>query len=88
MTGERYIEMEERLYANAIGQGVLDYVRTQKNQEIGELVDSAANELLKKIWAVLEDEALSDLECFYRIDEIVRIFNEYGIATKRHCECE
>ena len=88
MTGRRYMEMEESLYANAIGRSVLEYARIQKKQEISELVDSAANELLKKIWVILEDKNLNDSECFYRIDEIVKVFNEYGVATTRHSECE
>lgn len=36
---------------------------------------------LKKIKAVVQDDSLSDPECFYKIEEILTLFDELGIET-------
>lgn len=42
------------------------------------LINMRCFEALKKIKGVLADDSLDDPECFRRIEEIVRIFEELG----------
>jgi hypothetical protein len=43
-----------------------------------ELVEGESYRALCRIKAVLEDDGLADPECFQKIEEIVRIFEELG----------
>lgn len=42
------------------------------------LIRDKAYDALSKIKRVVEDDTLDDKECFWRIEEIVRIFEEMG----------
>ena len=55
------------------------------SETIKEIAETECFKALQKIKAVVEDDSLSDVECFYRIEEIVRIFEEMGSsAGNRH----
>lgn len=43
-----------------------------------EIVESAAYRALAQIKAILEDDSLRDEECFYKIEEIVHVFERLG----------
>ena len=45
---------------------------------IYKLLECECYKALQKIKAILENEALSDEECFYKIEEIVCVFEELG----------
>ncbi len=47
-------------------------------------VHDEAVELLEKIRAILDDDSLSDPECFHRIDAMVDSFQTAGVPTARH----
>lgn len=50
-----------------------------------ELMKDAACQALEKIRGVLDDDRLDDQECFSRIEEIVKIYEEIGSdAGTRH----
>ena len=46
--------------------------------DLPQLIESESYKALKKIKAVLEDDSLDDKECFYRIEQIVDIFEQFG----------
>jgi len=50
-----------------------------------DFVHDAAYQALKQIKLILEDDQLDDPECFWRIEQIVRVFEELGSnAGNRH----
>lgn len=73
----------ESLWAKAIGQEVLKFVR-DRDEEIDRGVHSEALALLEQIKAILDNDTLDDPECFQRIDAMVDAFHEAGISTFRH----
>ena len=74
----------KNLYANAIGQEVLRYLKTCDPSFLAEQAERSAVALLGEIQQILNDDTLGDPECFYRIDEIVSAFHRAGLSTSRH----
>lgn len=57
----------------------------EKQSLLGELMNSAACRALEKIRRVLNDDRLDDQTCFWKIEEIVKIYEEIGSnAGTRH----
>lgn len=50
----------------------------EKQSLLGELMNSAACRALEKIRKVLNDDRLDDQTCFWKIEEIVKIYEEMG----------
>ena len=46
--------------------------------EIIKIAELECYKALQKIKAILEDDSLEDSECFYRIEEIVCVFEDLG----------
>ena len=46
--------------------------------EIIKIAELECYKALRKIKAILEDDSLEDSECFYRIEEIVCVFEDLG----------
>lgn len=84
MKDEMGLEVSKGSYEQAIGRMVLEYVDKFKPYELSPLAESEAMRLIAKIKMILDDDDVSDSECFHRIDEIVDAFNENGIYTHRH----
>ena len=80
--------IEEALYAQAIGQQMLNYGKQYPIKSLASLVNSEAISVIKEIKTVLDNDRLDDPSCFYRIDEIVRIFQTHHLSTERHWELE
>lgn len=54
-------------------------------KNIGELFEKECYQALQKIKEILNDDSFDDKECFYRIEEIVKTFEELGcIFLIRH----
>ena len=82
------LSIEETLFAQAIGQQMLNYGKQYPIQSLASLINSEAISVIKEIKAVLDNDQLDDPSCFYRIDEIVRIFQTHHLSTERHWELE
>lgn len=78
----------ENLYAKAIGQEVLRYLKTCGPTVLAQQAEHTATVILFEIQQILNDDTLNDPECFYRIDEIVNIFHRSGLPTSRHQNVE
>ena len=50
----------------------------EKQSLLAELMDSSARRALEDIRKVLDDDRLDDPNCFWRIEEIVRIYESIG----------
>lgn len=48
------------------------------NDNISKLFDLECYKALEKIKAVIEDDSLEDKDCFMRIEEIIRIYENIG----------
>ena len=48
-------------------------------ERVKELFDTECYRLLKKIKEIIDDERVDDDECFWRIEEIVSAFEDFGI---------
>lgn len=84
ITDEMGLEISKNSYEQAIGRMVLEYVDKLKPYELSPLAESEALRLIAKIKMILNDDDVSDAECFHRIGEIVNAFDESGIYTHRH----
>lgn len=84
ITDEMGLEISKSSYEQAIGRMVLEYIDKFKPYELSPLAESEAMRLIAKIKMILDDDDVSDPECFHRIDEIVDAFNENGVYTHRH----
>lgn len=84
MTDEMGLEISKDMYEKAIGTIVIEYVNKFRPYELSPIAESEALKLIAKIKTILDDDDISDAECFRRIDEIVDAFNESGIYTHRH----
>ena len=82
------VSIEETLFAQAIGQQMLNYGKQYPIQSLASLINSEAISVIKEIKAVLDNDQLDDPSCYYRIDEIVRIFQTHHLSTERHWELE
>lgn len=54
---------------------------TVKGADVQALVTDACYRALEQIQAVLQDDDLTDPECFRKIEAIVRIYEELGSST-------
>jgi len=72
------------LYQEIMLKYLLSHNR-EKGIDLAELVNDAAYQALKQIKLILEDDQLDDPECFWKIEQIVRVFEELGSnAGTRH----
>ena len=80
------IRVEDELYARSLGWEVLQFLKREEPQLLAlrQETDSEALRILEKIRCILDDETLSDPECFERIELIVKTFYANGISTSRH----
>lgn len=56
----------------------------EKQSLLGELMNSAACRALEDIRKVLDDGRLDDQTCFWKIEEIVKIYEELGSNAGSH----
>lgn len=60
----------------------LDAIKQIHNcEEVGSIVESQCYQALRRIQTILQDDTLSDRECFLKIEEIVSVFEDLG----SHC---
>lgn len=78
----------DEFYANIIGTEVLKWLKEFHPESLAEKVENKTMSVLQEIESILNDDALDDSECFYRIDAIVRAFQNAGISVDRHWELD
>ena len=78
----------EEYYIKVIGKAVLDYAKDYDIHEAARRMESAAMKLIEQIRDILNDDALADPECFYRIEALVNTFADAGLYTTRHQELD
>lgn len=76
----------EELYAKAIGEEILRFVKDYDPRILAQRINSSAVALLEQILAALDDPALDDPGCVRRIQALVDAFAAAGVRTTRHGE--
>lgn len=77
------------LYAEIIACALQQYDRhvsfSEENLDLNELTSNVCYQAIQEIQAILQDDALSDPECFAQIEAIVDALEDRGIScTPRH----
>ena len=78
------LSVSDELYARAIGWKMLQWLRREHSVVLPRQAEGDAVRVLEKIKTVLNDDTLSDPDCFHRIERIVETFSAYGLRTSRH----
>ena len=76
------------LAGRAAGELVTQYLNTVDRGELARLAELRALELVRQTREILDDDILDDSTCFLRIDAMVTAFQEAGVSTRRHWECD
>ena len=74
----------KRMHAKAIGDMVIMYLESVNYPIDCEGINTRALDLISRIKDILNDEELSDPDCFMHIEAIVDAFYDEGISTNRH----
>lgn len=80
--------MLKDLYAKSIGDLILMYYESLSPSAVFQQAERNAFSLISEIRDILNDETLSDPDCFEQIDAIVTAFYQAGLSTSRHQEVE
>ena len=73
------------LYKQILAEYIAQNVHFEELENIEAIIHDRCYQTLSRIKQILEDDSLEDSECFYRIEEIVRAFEELGSdAGARH----
>lgn len=69
-----YKEILDRLFS----EGEIRITYTDFEGNVAEPVEFESFKALRKIKEIIADDSLDDKECYLKIDEIVRVFEELG----------
>ena len=75
------MQLFQEILAQAINDGKLQIVFQCGEQTVSEITERICYQTLAKIKAIIQDDSLSDPECFAKIEEIVCALEEIGV----HC---
>ncbi len=71
------MELWKEIICNLLQKETVE-IRLLSTGSIDSLFESECYKALQKIKMILEDEMLDDKDCFMKIEEIVRVFEEMG----------
>ena len=77
------MELFQEIFAQAVISGKIQIAFHDGEQTIAEILDSTCYQALARIKAIIQDDSLSDRECFEKIEEIVCVLEKIGIS----CGC-
>lgn len=72
------MELYKEILTNVLSRGDVQITFTNLSIDATKIVELECYKALQKIRAVLNDDTLEDSECFYKIEEIVCLFEEMG----------
>lgn len=79
------MELFEEIFTQAISSGKIQVTFRGMEDTVAEVMDRICYQTIAKIKAVIQDDSLSDRECFAKIEEIVCALEEIGInCGSRH----
>ena len=71
------MELWKEIFCNLL-QKETDQIHFAALANLNKALESECYKALQKIKTILEDDTLSDKECFMKIEEIVRVFEKMG----------
>lgn len=72
------MDLFKEILINALSNENIQISFSVSDRNIEHLFQNECYRLLQKIKEILNDDSLDDKECFYRIEEIVKAFEELG----------
>lgn len=72
------MEFYKDILINILSESHVEVTFPNIQVEISELVELKCFQTLKRIKAVIEDDSLDDIDCFNRIEEIIRTLENIG----------
>ena len=72
------MELFQEMLVQLLTQGEVQVVFPGLDTDWTKLVEAKSYQTLKKIKTVIEDDSLSDRECYQKIEEIIRLFETLG----------
>lgn len=72
------MELYRELLIHVLSQEKVEVTFPSLNTDISALLERECYKTLLKIKEILDDETVDDSECFYKIERIVRTFEENG----------
>lgn len=72
------MDLLKEILTEALKRSELQVSVTNMDESLEQVAEKECYKALKRIKSVLEDETLDDRECFMKIEQIVRIFEEMG----------
>ena len=79
------MQLFHEIFAQAINDGKIQITVHCGEQAVAEVIEGICYQAIAKIKAIIQDDSLSDRECFAKIEEIVCVLEEIGInCGNRH----
>ena len=79
------LNITDELLARTVGWAFISYLKQNNMLEsLAREAQSDAVRALEQIQLILNNNSLSDSECFQRIERITETFYAYGLSTTRH----
>ena len=72
------MDLFKEIFAHALTYGQIQFVFPGNEDDILKITENICYQTLQKIKAIIEDDSQEDNECFYKIEEIVRTFEDIG----------
>ena len=72
------MELYKEILAHALTYADVHISFSGQNPDLSKIVENTCYIALQRIKAILDDDALSDAECFSKIEAIVTTFEEIG----------
>jgi len=72
------MQLYEEILIKALEEGAFSELVPEGSPLIAEIVEGTCYRALQRIKSIIEDEELSDAECFLKIEEIVSALEEIG----------
>lgn len=85
---EYYKQFRHVLYRNAVGQAMVEYIQALTPNALAAYEEVESTRILSQIIEIIDDDSLSDPECFYYIAKIVQLLTDNGIPVTGHEDCD
>lgn len=72
------MELYKEILSHALMYGEVRVVFPEQAQDTAQIINSSCYQALQKIKAIIEDDSLSDKDCFMKIEKIICVFESLG----------
>ncbi len=72
------MELYKDILVKLLSHSTVEVIFPKEDKDIATLVESTCYKALKRIQQIIEDDTMSDPECFMKIEEIIRTLEIVG----------